>query len=63
MFVFSFSTCSSHSIDKLIPPVNSSEYLALEKNKKLDNATKIAHIKSQIGDFLIIANFAFIFLN
>ena len=57
-----FSCCTSNtaSIHKFIQPVNSSEYLALLKNKNRDNANKIKDPNNHIGDLLIIANFGFI---
>jgi hypothetical protein len=47
------------SIHKLIHPVNSSEYLALEKKKKIEAKNKIIEIAIQMGAFLIILNLAF----
>jgi hypothetical protein len=47
------------SIHKLIHPVNSSEYLAFEKNKKIEIKNKTIEIAIQIGAFLMMLNLAF----
>jgi len=49
-----------HCIERLTPPVNSSEYLALEKNKKIAKSISNHEKISRFGEFLIIENLGFI---